>query len=381
MRLLPRFLVLTAFLPVLVRSLLAGTPSDPAIPIDLAALELPSLSRLITLRASSGYRDNVLLSSFAPEGRSFARAETEVVLSSLNESAWQWTAFLNGDVLRYFSPLPDARGEQQWFTHGELRWTPSSRLVTSLMAQVYYQDMVLDVSETEAVRVVAPIRVRGAIVASSTKIALPAGFVLEPYARVHRSDYLDYSGDFDETQAGLRLEWKHDERFVLSAGGRQLRRAYDERTNFTAGGRPLPDTHLRFDQTEAELKARSAWSWRGNWNASVAASRLQNRDQASGYFNYDRDRLKTQLGWSNSRWSVTGSGERQQSEYLVQTVGIGTSPAARVSRDTEVTARVERHFNPAWTAFAEARDERSTSNQVEFSYRARGVLGGVEFSF
>lgn len=381
MRLLPRLLVFPALLTLLLRSLAAGSPTDQAAPVDLSAFELPRTSRLITLRASSGYRDNVLLSSFAPEGRSFARAETEVVFSSLTASAWQWTAFLHGDVLRYFSPLPEARGEQQWFTHAELRWQPWSRLLTSLMAQVYYQDMVLDVSETEAVRVVAQIRVRGAIVSSSTKIALAAGFVLEPYARAHRSDYLDYSGDFDETQAGLRLEWKHDERLVLSAGGRQLRRAYDERTNYTAGGRALPDTHLRFTQTEAELKARSTWSWRGQWTASAAASRLQNRDQASGYFDYDRDRLKTQLGWSTKDWTITGSGERQHAEYLVQTVGVGTSPPARVSRDTDLTLRGERHFSPAWTAFAEAREERATSNQEEFSYRARAFLAGAELSF
>lgn len=348
---------------------------------DLAALNLPDWSHLVTVRVSGGYRDNILLSAFAPTGRGFARTEAEVFASSFSSGAWQWTVFLNGDVLRYFSPVPEAGGEQQWFAHGELRWSPSARIRTNLAVQGYYQDMVLDLSETEAIRVVAPLRVRGGMATVSSRVTLIGGFALEPSFRAHRSDYLDYTGDYTENQEGLRLEWKHDDRLVLSAGWRLVQRNFSERTEYTAGGRELPDTHLRFTQNEAELRAKSSWLYRGKWTASVAAARFQNRDQASGYFDYDQDRGKAEVTWSNENWKTTVGGELQRANYLVQTVGTGIAPPARVSRETGFSSRLERSFASIWTLFAEAHQEHVRSNAEEFSYLARSILAGLECSF
>jgi hypothetical protein len=356
---------------------LVGEPSTA----DLVELSLPRWSQLITLRASGGYRDNILLSAFAPTGRGFARTEAEVFASSFSQGVWQWTTFLNGDILRYFSPIPETSGEQQWFAHGELRWNPSARIHTTFAVQGYYQDMVLDLSETETIRVVAPIRVRGGMVTGSARIALIGGFALEPSFRVHRSDYLDYTGDYRETQEGVKLEWKRDDHLVVSAGWRELQRPYSERTEYTAGGRALPDTHLRFAQNEVEFRAKSSWLYRGKWTASMATARLQNRDQASGYFDYDQDRGKAELAWSNAGWGTTFGGEIHRDEYLVQTVGVGTAPSARVSRETSFSFRLERSFASTWTLFAEARQEHVRSNEEEFTYLARSILAGLERSF
>lgn len=358
---------------------LAGLTGESA-ESDLAGLE-SSYSQFGALRTSVGYRDNIFLSAFAPTSRTFGRGEAEFVISSLPLQAWQWTALLNGDVLRYFRAAPGAGGEQQWLVHGDLRWNGSERFFTTLAMQGYYQDMVLDLSETEAVRVVAPVKVRGAMLTASTHVPAPGGFALVPSVRAHWSDYLDYSADYQENQEGLRLEWKQSDLLVISAGGQLLQRNFSERTQYTAGGRSLPDTHLHFKQSSGDLKVQSSWIWLGKWTASAAASRMQNRDDGSGYFDYDRNRGKADIGWSTDRWSVTCGGDRQHSTYLVQTAGIGIAPPARVSTDTELSLRVERHFSSRWTVFAEGRHEQSTSNQEEFSYRARSISSGVELNF
>lgn len=353
----------------------------PELQAELAALQAVAWHPSVDARASVGWRDNVLLSPFAPLARSFARGEMDAVVLRPMRDRWEFVSFLNGDVLRYFSPPPETAGEQQWSLHTEGRWQPAPVARFALKAAGYLRDMVIDLSETEARRVVAPTRVRGAYVGSAVRLMLPAGFRLEPSVQLKRSDYRAYAGDYDEVRSGGRIEWRRDEMLTLSGAWFENRRSYAQRTEFTAGGRALPGTQLRFRQREGELKARFAWSGRGDWFATATAGRLENRDGASGYFNYDQKRARLELSWHRAAWRVTLDAEAKRMDYLGQTVGAGIDPPARLADDFETTLRLERDLKAKWTVFAEQRWERSRSNELEFSYRANTVLAGVQRSF
>ena len=107
------------------------------------------------VRTSLGWRDNALLSPFASMERAFGRAEVEAfALRERND--WQLVTFVNGDVLRYFSPPPETGGEQQWFGHGEVRWQHWPAWRVAVKADAFMQDAVIDLSETETVRTVTP---------------------------------------------------------------------------------------------------------------------------------------------------------------------------------------------------------------------------------
>lgn len=359
--------------------------ADAALPADLQA-ELAALQQIAwhpstEARASVGWRDNVLLSPFAPIARGFGRGEIDVVLLRPMRDRWEFVSFFNGDVLRYFSPPPESAGEQQWSLHTEGRWQPVSAARFSLKATGYLRDMVIDLSETEARRVVAPTQVRGGYVGGAVRFTLPAGFRFEPAVQLKRNDYRAYAGDYGEVRSGGRLEWRRGEAWMVSAGWFESRRRYSQRTDYTAGGRPLPGTLLRFRQHDGELKARAAWGEGGAWTATATVGRLANRDEASGYFNYDQRRARLELAWQRAGWRATLDGEAKAMTYLVQTVGAGLAPPARVADDFETTLRLEREINPRWTFFAEHRWERSRSNELEFSYRANTALAGVQRSF
>jgi hypothetical protein len=330
-----------------------------------------------TLRGSVGWRDNALLSPFAPIGRAFARAELETFFLR-EQGDWKFLSLINGDVLRYFSPPPETGGEQQWFVHGEMRWQhwPAGRL--ALKADGFLQDAVIDLSETESIRTVAPTRAQGVFVTSVPRLELPGGFALEPLVQVKRVAYREIPGDYDETKAGARLEWKHSDALMLSATWYEHRRNYSERPRYTAGGRALKGTHLDFWQREGELKASTAWSGGGQWTAAVTAGRLENRDRASGFFDYDQNRGRMELAWQGAQWKISFDGEAKRMNYLVQTVGAGTAPPPRVADDFETTLRFERKLTDGWTLFAEHRWERNRSNENEFSYRANTVLVGIQ---
>jgi hypothetical protein len=104
--------------------LIVGVVVCGAVGVDArgsTAVPMNGWEQTTSLRSSVGWRDNGLLSSFAPIGRGFGRAEIETFLTK-GQGDWRWLAFVNGDVLRYFSPPPETGGEQQWFLHGEARW-------------------------------------------------------------------------------------------------------------------------------------------------------------------------------------------------------------------------------------------------------------------
>ena len=361
----------------------AASPSE--LPPDLQA-ELDALQRALwvpsgTLRGSLGWRDNILLSPFAPIERAFGRAELEAILLRPMRHRWEFISFFNGDVLRYFSPPPETSGEQQWSLHTEGRWQPLDPVRLSLKATGYMRDMVIDLSETEAMRVVAPTRVRGAFVTGVTRVSLPGGFALEPLVQVKRTDYRDYPGDFDETRAGARIEWRHTDLLGLSAAWFEARRDYRQRPQYSASGRELAGTRLSFRVRDAELKVRSAWKAAGDWSVAATAGRVENRDEASGYFDYDQKYGWLELGWHRAAWRATLNGGARHMVYLVQTVGAGIAPPARVSDDHDATLRVERELDSRWTLFFEHHWERSRSNLNEFSYRANTALAGVQRSF
>jgi hypothetical protein len=361
-----------------------SAPAAPATEAELAALEaaiaaltLPTWQVDTTLRAAAGWRDNVLLSAVAPESRAFARGELEGFLWRPATGAWEHLAFLNGAVTRYANPPPEVAGEQEWFLHGETRWKPHPRFLLSASLLGFFQDQVIDLSDTETERIVARIRVGGLIAGSEARLTLPAGFAVAALGQAQRADYREFSEDYDEGRGGLRVAWSRGEAFTLTATGLARRRSYAERVTYTVSGRPLTGTRLHFAEEEGEIKAEAR---RGPWSASLAARREERRDEASGYFDADEEGLRFEAGWESEPWRVNLEAAAGRMDYPVQTVGIGFTPENRWQRDREARLRVERSLGERWTLFGEAFWERSRTNLENASYTGKTFVLGIAWS-
>jgi hypothetical protein len=388
-----------------------STASPPASAAPVSATSAWDVST--TLRGSFGWRKNVTLSAVNPVDQPFWRLEAESFVLRETTHDWRFMSFLTADVLRYFraptlvteqaaAPADDPRnrhgdgtvsversipGEQQWAGAVEARWQPRPGFRTAVKTLGFLQDVFIDPSETEGSPEPAThVRLAGGYVLLAPHLALPGWFAIEPSFQLKRVDYRSgYPGDYNASRPGVQLAWSRTERLVVSAAWYEHRRHYSNLLASRVRGRPIPGRLLGLGQRELELKVATTFHRGGTWTLSASANRLENRDRAEGFLDYDRRRLEVEVAWDRGPWHGTADIAASRQDYLRQTVGFGNQLSPRIADDYDTTARLERDLPGQWTVFAENRWERNRSNirdaQYRFSYRTDTVLAGVQRTF
>jgi hypothetical protein len=320
--------------------------------------------------ASLGYRENPELSSFKAKGRAFAGGELEGFAWRLPRKGWESILMVNGSFKRFFDPTADTAWEHLWFMHGEERWTAASGVRLSASTQLFFQQQVVDISATEASRVVLPVQVYGGIANLSARFPLPLGLTVETIAGAQRNDFRDIAEDNTEPKALLKLERKFGSSWLLELTGELRRRDYAERTQSTLGGRSLPGTHLRLAQRAAQAKAAyTTEGSRGKWSSSLVLRGSAYRDQASGFFDYDQTLATVSTTWSKGSWELSLEASASHYRYLTQTVGAGLNPDARRRDDLSYTLKAERGWGEHWKLGAELTFERCRTNLENSNYQ------------
>lgn len=333
--------------------------------------------------AVAGYRDNVGLSALVPEAVGFAegRAESFLMWQPV-DSAWQALGILDGFYRRYANnPVTDA--EQSWFSQLELKWKPLKAWDFKVRGQGFYQDEVVDLSTTAAQRTVLPVEVLNGNVDGGMSLRLPGGVVAQSRYAWRRADYRFVAEDYASTEWWNGLLWQPWSWMGLAYERIDRQRDYDFRQNVTPGGRPLPDTQLSFAQVDHEARGWVEWNRAGDWRWEAGWSELENRDEASGFYDYDGESWRGSLQWVSreEKWEVRVEWEQDRIDYLNQTVGAGLTPDPRQREDRWVRVEVWRRLGPAWDLRLEGEDLLSESNEIDASYRDRTYWLGLTYTY
>lgn len=332
-----------------------------------------------SVTVEAGWRGNPLLSSYAATGRAFAGGKLEGFLWHLPMGGhWEGGAMLDGEVLRYLDPLPGAGGEQHWFLHGDLRWTPVKSLRVSVSPEIYYFDQVLDLSETAAARYVLPVKVFGARAKLVVRKSFGGRFAIEAGGTAGLARYRAIPENYTEPGGLFRVLWTPDPAWTIEGGVEIKRRSYDDREETTAAGRSLLGTRLHFAERSADLKATRKWTAGGNWEASVKLRAFSNRDEHAGFYDFNLVGASGSLEWTRGKWTLDLDVDANRTHYLVQTVGAGLAPPSRHGRDIDGTFRVERSLGKVWSAYAEVEREGSVTNLENAGYRDLIATLGVK---
>lgn len=327
-----------------------------------------------------GYKDNLLLSAHGEERSTFARGGVEALLLLIPRRNTDFSLFAQADGTRFFSGKTVNQESEAW-VQSEIGYRITESFKVSLPVTGYHYDQVFDVSDTEAARLVAHLKVAGGMVGPTVRWAFHPSWWIEAQAVGERKRYDDGTNDSRVGEGSVRLGWRVNGNVGLRFEGRQRWRDFDERVRYTSAGRPLSDTVLKIAEEEAEVRADVDWGRKRRWKTSTRFGGLRYRDNGSGYFAYDQSRIGHEVTWKHSHWFLRLEASAERLEFQVQTVGIGIDPPPRIKDEFAAKFHLERKIAEHWTVFGGYRWERSRSNEAIASYILNEGLLGARWSW
>ncbi len=335
--------------------------------------------QVFSLRLGAGYNDNVTLAHSHPEQAPFICSGLDAVISRLPVDDNLLNLTVTAEDARFLGSVP-VDNESVVLASGEARKLFSTGWQPGLAAQWFYQDQVLDVSTTETNQ--QALLVRGQTVTGRPGVR----FEFAPHwwwtveAPVTRQFFDEPLDDYWEAGTKASLGFTYGHKSDVTASYDIIHRGYDEDAALDAEGDPLDHQSKALWQHDVRLAWRHYWDEQRRWRTTAKVGFKANRDNASGYFDFNRYQAAGQVRYRTRTWTLTGEAAAYRYDYAVQTIG---GPGTPRRERTEVTAgvRCERQIAKAWQVFAEYDHERVMGNLAVEEYSVNKVQAGVNWTF
>jgi hypothetical protein len=347
--------------------------------IDAFLAAFPKWTVTTHVSTGYGYNDNLLL-SFTDEERSpFVRGSVEVFLMRVPDR-FEFSFLADAEGTRYTKGDTVKDDAKIWIS-AEPAYPVGETLRFSMPVTGYYFDQVFDVSDTEVERIVAELKVKGAMIGPTVRWDFQPAWWLEAQGVAQQKRYDDHTYDGDIGEENMRLGWTRGWLEVRLTGAKRWRN-FDSRAQYSApAGRELPGTHLKVTEREGELRFKVTWDEAARWKTSSRVSVLNYRDNGSGYFNFREQKVAQELEWNGKHWQTSITGTASRTDFAVQTIGLGIDPPARLRDEFMGEFHVARMMSKRWTVFSTYTWERSRSNDPVACYTVNEGLLGVRWSW
>jgi len=183
--------------------------------------------------------------------------------------------------------------------------------------------------------------------------------------------------DYRDASGRVSLIRAYGNKSEISIGYQSLWRLFDTREEFDEFGVIVPDTSLYYWQHEMGARWRHHLDAARHWRTTSKLSYMFNRDNGSGYFDYDRLLFSEQLRWTSGDWEVKANARFGWYFYKVQQIGGENRERAYVVLDL----RVERRLGKHWLLYAGGEREWDSSNDPLDEYNDWMAGGGIGFEF
>lgn len=336
--------------------------------------------RQVSISSGLGYKDNVLLSAFSPQGSPFFINGLDLMVLRVPLDGWQVVGSLIGDDIRYWHNVGADREDSFIGTLRVERELPHG-WHAGVEARGLYEDQVLDISTSAGVPATALVEGFGLTAQPSLRKDLVAGLWLKLEFPVTRwllatplDDYwelgpvatagYDFGRRADATLSYGTAKQSHDEWFALDQYGRQL------------------SQQLELFQQRVEFAWHQYWDAHRRWRSSTRLVFVRKTDNGGGYFNVDQYQAIQDLSWQTTDWRIKGSAQFAEEDYPIQKIGPHTAQAlSRTLCDFSLEA--ERRLFKGLKGFAKWDYQQSISNQADSAgnYNATTVSGGLRWEF
>ena len=343
---------------------------------EAALLPLVEWAADAEVSTAIGYRNNVLRSSIADENSSFVLTTFDASLMRMNSSGAFLMAYIFGEDTRYFD-APTVNYEQflSGAVHGALPVGSNDEL--NLILNYLYQHQIIDASETEVNQRRVLVLGHSAAVRSGWEHRFSSQWETRIQAGGLRQIYEQELDDFSEADVMLRLVRKYGHRSELRVGLQTLQRFYDTREQYDEQGFVVQGTDLVYLQNELSAESLHYWDAARHWRSVSRFSCMLNRDNGSGYFDYDRYLFREQLRWDNGKWTAKGTARIGWYFYKMQVVLNEKRERSYAALDF----RIERRIGTHWKIHMAAEKEWNVSNAPLDDYESWMVNAGVGLIF
>lgn len=348
--------------------------SAAAASTNLSPVAVWDVSARVT--AGLGYRDNVLCSSLATENSGFFLSTADATFIRLSESGSYLAFYLLGEDTRYFD-APSVDYEQFFSGTAQFTTPAGERNELGVEASYLYQHQILDVSETEASLRRVLVDGHSITLHPHWKHTLGSNWAILLEGMGFRQTFESELDDYWDGSGRLSLIRTYGNRSEVAVGYQALLRCFDTREQFDEFGVMVPDTSLYYWQHEIGGRWRHYWDEARHWRTTSKLSCMFNRDNGSGYFDYDRLLFTEQLRWSAGNWEIKAGARFGWYFYKVQQIGGDDRERAYVVLDF----RVERRLGKHWLIYAAAEREWDTSNDPLDEYDDWMAGGGIGVEF
>ena len=360
-------------------SLGQAASGDPLLEADLPPLSIWSQS--VTLRAASGYKDNVLLSHLGAQASAFWLTGLDAMVFRLPTDGREFSFMFSGEDIRYFSS-PDADHEQTFFALAQGRVPLGDGWDLGLAAQYFYEDQVLDVSATETGLGTILVRGHGLTLRPGLRRDLGHGVMLEVEFEANRQYLAAPLDDYWEGGPKLALRKSYGNRSEIGLSYEMDRRFYDHRPQLDEFGFELAGTSLAFQTQRTELLWHQNWDHDRHWGSTLRGGVDINRDNSSGYFDFKKYFVSAQMSVDLGTWHFQPRAVFGVYDYDVQVAGFtDTSYFLRRKMTLLLNCRVEKQLSRKLKVFGEVENERSQGNEDDDKYRVNRVFGGLSWDF
>ncbi len=331
------------------------------------------------VRVGLGYKDNVTLSSFNPQGSAFEMTSVDAMLFRLPWNDWQLSLMAVGSDARYFNRSLGIDTEQNAAVSGELAWFLGNGWKSVSSLQYLFINQVMDVSATYGTSLRQQVFGHGLTFKEGLRkdVAPWWGELTLAGSRYWFHEPLD-----DYWQAGPQLTlgryYGHGSEASLSYQAMPL--SYDTREQTALSGVSIPGTNLRYLPQSLELAWQHVWDARRRWRCLTRLGLESSRDNGSGYYDYNQYRIAEQLRYRAQTWEVSAQAALAYYDFPNQAVSL-TDPSQRHRTSIHLTLRAEKSLSKHWRVYAIYDYERSLSNQAVEEYDANTASVGIEFAF
>jgi hypothetical protein len=332
--------------------------------------------KTLNVSVGGGYRDNVLRTSVAPESSAFFSSSADFSLIRLSESGAQWTFFGMGEDIRYFDSKSVPK-EQFFSGTGQFQIPLGLHNRLGAVANYLYQNQVIDVSETEVNLSRVFVEGHSASFMPEWQYLFTPALRLKINGAMLRQIYVSELDDYWEGGGRIGLVYKFGPRSEVWLGYESRHRFFDTRTQTDSEGFSIPDTSLVYWQHEIGTGWKHYWDEKRHWRTTTKVGLLLNRDNGSGYFDFERWQVAQQIRWQSGPWLATANGRLGYYHYSVQTFADEHRERAYYGVDL----RLERRLGKYVYLFAGGEREWDFSNDPLDEYKDwMATLGvGVEY--